>query len=261
MTDASTPPPAAPEVPVTGPAVEEPTSGGLSRLWGIFVSPSTTFEQNARRPNWLLPMIGWMVLAAIMISAIGSMVDQVEFTKNQIRNSPFASQMTEEQINQAAERASTSTFATVGRYLNPLLGPPIMLFLTGTLLWVLLLILGTDIRYMGVVSVLSHSFFVYALITSVLIVAVFYFAEDPNTIDMATAVSSNLGVLVDSDEQPVMHRLLVSFDIILLYFIFLVGLGLSKMSRKVSLAVGMVSITLLYGVYVGLVLVFTALFG
>lgn len=236
----------------TNPPEQENTSqeGTLWRLQGIFFEPGRTFESIKKRPGFILPILLCIGISLVASAAIYSKIDLSDVIVQQIRDSRQGSQMTSEQIEEQVSQIVNSPLYPVMKWAAPLLGPVFLIFIVAGLLMLLVYVAGSETNYTKLLGVTSHSYFFYYLVYSGLTVLVFFLSSDPKAIDIQNPVYTNPGPLVDSGQNPALHRLLTSLDLITLYVMFLLGLGLSKVSRRMSLGKGLTLVGLLYFVYV-----------
>jgi hypothetical protein len=207
---------------------EPQPTGAVSRLAGIFFQPRQTFEDIDRRPTWAIVLI-----LAILISLVGTMVvmNLVGFENimdQQIRTNPRMQEMTEEQRALMLE----SPFLKVFAYASSVVGVPVIILVTSLLLMLLFWMGGADVPFVKFLSVVAHSFFAYSLVAMVLSLLIVLMAADRAELDVANLVASNLGGLVTRAESPVLQTILSSLDLLTFYYLFLLSLGLSIISRK-----------------------------
>jgi hypothetical protein len=248
-----------PGVPPTAELAQTETKSLWWRLQGIFFEPTTTFREIRERPSWLIALILTMLISVISAAIIFQVIDYQEFLRTQIEASPTANRLTDEQIDEIVEQSATGTRALAMRWAAPLLLPVLLLLVMTAPLMLMVYVAGGEITFAKVSSVVIHSLFAYFLITSALSVTVFLLSDDPNSINPQTAVYSNLGPLVDSQQYPVLNQLAASIDVLIFYLLYLIGLGLSTVAKRISLLAGMVMIGLLYAAGVALAASLSAL--
>jgi hypothetical protein len=209
----------------TGPSpqpAEEP-KGALWRLQGIFFQPRRTFEEINKKPTWLIALVLTVVIGAaamyVMTSRIG--VETI-----------IAQQNPNQELNEQQREFMESPFMAAFFYASVVIGTPLVILVIAVVMMLLYWMAGSEAPFSRVFSVVTHSFFAYSLIGSVIAVLIILLAQDPTELDFANLVSSNLGVLVDRIESPVLFSLLSSIDLFSAYLIFLLSLGLSIVGRK-----------------------------
>jgi hypothetical protein len=226
---------------------EEQVRGSAWRLQGIFFEPSATFEDINKKPTFLIALLLSIVIAFITWMVIDNLVDLQEIMEIQIRSSAQADRLTPEQIEQQA--SYTVPFV---KWVGPIVGPPLMVLLVSALMLLMAFLSGGITTFKKLVSVASYTFFFQTVISCILMVLIFAVAAEPEAIDIQNPVYSNLGPLFDAKESPVLYRIASSIDVIVWYVIFLLGLGLSKVSSGITTGKGFFLVAIIYLIYVGI---------
>ncbi len=183
--------------PASTPAARGPTL--FDSLAGIFLEPGTTFQEIRQRPVWFIPCL---VLVLISLGASYLIVDGIGYdnlVRQQIEQSPFTSNMTSEEKDEAIERALESTARRYVAFIGPVLFPVVLLLLAG-LMMMILMVLGHSPGFSQLFSVAVHSFLAYSVVAYAVSLAVIYLAQDPASLDPQNLIQSHLGVLVDQAE-------------------------------------------------------------
>lgn len=203
----------------------------FERIAGVLFAPAETFQDIARRPDILGPLLlillvgyvtTFLVMPKLDISSITA--QQAEQMRKQNPN------MGEEQMAQIERMTAMST--KIFGWLGPMFGVAWYAILAGILLLAFRLF-GGEGTYKQAFSTTLYSWIplvLFGVIVTVVVMARGTF--DPTT--AATLVKSNPAFLVDMKEQPLLFSLLSNFDIFTIWTIFLliVGFGtLAKTSR------------------------------
>lgn len=247
----------APEPPAPPPEPPAPISP-VAALWGALVRPGETFRRLVEAPwTWVVfPLLLIAVLNVATSLAFTSRVDMRQLVRDQIQKSRFASQMSEEQIEEAAERAAsrprwiTAAFAVVGLIV-------LVLFLAA-LFWLVLLAFGKEITFPRSLLAVGYAF-LPAVVSSLLFLLVL-FVKDPNTLDVNNPLATNVAAFLDREEtaKP-LYALLKALDLFKFWILYLLSLGLAAAARcKASSTAATVGI--LYVLWVGLSMALAALF-
>ena len=223
----------------------EPVKGPWWRLQGIFFEPSKTFEDINRKPGFLIPLILTILIALVAPNLIGQFVDLEDLLIAQIKQAPQAEQLTAEQIEQQAR-----FLVPILTYVSPIAGPILMLFAFSGLFLLGVILAGGETTFGKILGVVAHTLFFQTLVGSALMVLIYALSSDPGAVDMQNPLFSNLGHLVDSKESPALYKIASSLDVIVWYVIFLLGLGISKVSKKTSVKKGFLIVATLYILYV-----------
>lgn len=91
------------ETPATRPA---PPANAVARMLGVITSPAATFEEVARRPAWIAPLVIYVVAFLIVFGVYSMRADWVAIMTQQIENFPLMSMAPEQARDQAVKEAT-----------------------------------------------------------------------------------------------------------------------------------------------------------
>lgn len=239
----------------------EESASWLSGLTGIFFEPGRTFRQIDRNPSWLPPLLASIVLGIAGTLLIMQVIDMAEIFRNEMLNSPQGRNMTTEQIDEMAVQLTQSSWVKAFQFLGPIFLPILTTLLVGGLLMAFLPIMGGDASFKKVFSVVTHGYFFYYAVGTVLTVLVYYLSPEPNSIHPQNPVFTNPGGFFNRREDALLYQLASSIDLLSFYRIYLIGAGLSVVAKGLSRAGGVLASALPYALYVLITLVWTALIG
>ncbi len=202
------------------------------RLQAVFFEPGKLFEEVNQRSNWLLPLLLVVVLATLSINYMVNSIGLNNLVEQQLRQNPnFQSATTEDKARIIETQGPLmGFFFRFGAVFNI-----IFFLIVAALFWGILLLSGKEARFKKVFSVVCHAYFALTVISTVLIVLVVTLAQDPSQIDIQNPIQSNLAMFVDKTSNPALHGVAASLDILYLWAMFLMGLGISKTTRRTSL--------------------------
>jgi hypothetical protein len=219
------------------PAVAPPAKNFGQRIAGVLFAPAETFEDIARRPDVLMPLILILVISFLSTAVVMPRMDleamAAEHGETMRKHNPNMASADIERMEQF-----TVALAKVTGWISPLF----------VLLWwvIIAAVLLLAMRLMGGEGSFKQAFSgtlyswmplaVFGIITSIVVVARGTF--DPTT--ASTLVKSNPAFLVDMKEQPVLFSLLASFDVFTIWTLVLFILAvaaISKLSRARSAAI------------------------
>ncbi len=249
------------ETPAAGGGAQAEDMGAVQRLVGVILEPGRTFEAIARRPTFLLAVIVTIVISTVAAAVLYSRIDMAQMMEAQIRSSSAGERMTAEQIRQQVETITTSPFYKVMLWAGPILANPIMVVALAGILLLMVYLAGSETTFLKVLGVAAHAMFFMSLVSGGLMIIVLLLAADPQAIDIQNPLYTNLGHLVSAKESPVLNRLLSSVDIITLYVIYLLGLGLSKVCSRMSVGKGVFLVAVPWLVYVAIAVLWRAVVG
>ena len=210
------------------PSAQPPTpavEGGLARLAGVFIAPARTFASIARRPTWLLPLAIAAALAVPLTELVFSKTDlRGEMTK---RMEKSGRKIPDDQLDSMVEKTKRLaplfdfigiafvTAATVG---------------TAAVLWAACQAFGWEVKFRQSLGVTTHAFLPQTLASAAML-AILWNRDQIDKVTMGDALPTSLGRLVDGHADPVGHALLSSVDLVSLWVMALLVLGLAAAAR------------------------------
>jgi hypothetical protein len=216
ISDVSPPPPVA------------ASKNSFERIAGVLFAPAQTFEDIARKPDILVPLLVIIIIGYLTTFFMIPRMDWDAVTSQQIdaikAKNPNMSQQDIDRVTKMTQAAGK-----VMGWIGPILGVIWWLILAAVLL--------LAFRLMGGEGTFKQAFstVLYAWIPMVIngivmtIVVVARGTVDPT--QMATVVKSNPAFLVDMKEHPVLFSLLSSFDIFTIWMIVLLIIGCAAFSK------------------------------
>ncbi len=246
---------------VSGAGEERPPLGPLSRVFGIIVSPAETFADIARRPTWAFILIVTIVLSSASIFLLQFRVPNFEarykeFIRQRIEEAlerQGAAKPPQEALDRQVERQ-----ARLFRFfaLLPVAVIPIVaLFLAGVF-FLGLLLLQAETTFKKTFSIVSWSYGVTSSVGALLGILVLSL-RDPELLDPTNPESwvvTNLGAMLGLSPErthPALFAFTTSLDIFTIWFLILASIGLSAISRKLSVWKSAILVFALWGVWVG----------
>lgn len=206
--------------------VEEPASktNVFQRIAGVLFAPAKTFQEIARRPDILAPLVVIVLVGYATTALIQPRMDWDAMI--------VAQQEAMQAKNPNLQAKDMEQMGKVGIAVAKTLawfGPIIMVAWYALMAGVLLLafrLMGHQGTYKQAFSVSLYAWIPLLLASIVLtIVVVSRGTFDPT--EMATVVTSNPAFLVDMKEQPVLFALLSSIDLFTIWTIVLLAIGWS----------------------------------
>jgi hypothetical protein len=205
----------------------------FGRMIGVFFSPKPTFEDIARRPNWIVPMLVLMLVYAGLNIALVRRADWVEVSKDQIAKSKFASrqidQLPEDQKSRAFQQAAER--AKITRYVRAVIGWPMLLLFISALYFGAFKLIGgarTNFRTAFAVTTFAH----LPMGLRELIAIPVTFLKDPASIDPENFLASNPAAIFGSDLPTWQTVPLAFLDVFGLWALLLMAIGFSATDPK-----------------------------
>lgn len=235
---------------------EERRMNEISRVANMFFSPGETFEDINRKPTWLIPLLMALVFSLAVGALFRAKVLTPEAFEQMTRQrmeeimEKRGAQMSEEMMEQAL-KSSRITYRlwhvfTVGSTL-------LMLIVIAGVYFLVLLLLQAEAPFKKVFSVVTWSWMVYAVASGV-IAAITLLLKSPETIDptnLESIVATNLAAFLSRREtSPAVYSLASSLDIFSIWFLILLSIGFSKISKKVSVKKAAIAVFALWILYI-----------
>jgi hypothetical protein len=209
--------------PETHPA--EPTHSFWWRWLNVYISPGEAFQDVARKPEFIFPIIVAIVGALAVIETMLTKIGAAQIVRTSIEQSGRASSMTAEQMQQAISRSAP--IVVVVTHIVAVLGPVIFVVVVAALgLAFVNGILGSKVDFKTSLSVVAYSSLIGA-ISSLMTVAVILFG-DVERFNPNNPSPTNLGFFLNPLEtsKPVM-ALASSVDLFSVWTLVLLGIGYS----------------------------------
>ena len=210
----------------------QPPLSQAERVVDTFIAPSKTFTDILRSSSWWLPLI-LMILGSVAVSwSVNRQVGFERVAENQIHASPKTeARMAEATPDQRARQMKIQIAITKGiTYAFPV-ALLISFALYALILWASFnFMLGAQTTYPQVFAVCFYAALPY-LIRSVLTVITLFVGGNAEAYDYKNPVGTNPGFYL-GDAAPWLRALLQRLDIIELWSLVLVILGMAIISRK-----------------------------
>ena len=206
------------------PAPARPDSA-LGRLVGAFVSPVRTFASIAAKPTFLAPLVLWTAMSFLVSELVLSRTDWRSVIAE--ANAHRENKLTEKQLDQAAE--ASRRFAWVYEIIAAA-APAAICAITAAGLWIGCQAFGWELRFPQAFGVTAHAY-LPGIVSSLLLFAVLWKRPTIDPQGMDDVLPTNLGFLVSRQSDKVVHSLLTSFDLLTLWTMVLLVLGLSAATR------------------------------
>jgi len=232
---AGTPTPPEPQLAPAPPA--QPSKGAFARVIGIFFEPEATFQDIARSPGFIVPLLLVILCSAGTAAVMVNRVDMRDFMAKTLEKNPRTESMSAAQKEQAIETGAK--FAKIGIYFTPAIVPLSILIIAGILMLMTNFVFGGTATFKQLFAVATHAQMV-GIIMGVLIVAIL-FLKDPADVDLQNPVASNLGLLIPMETSKFLHRMAISLDIFSFWQIYLLGTG-AAICGRLSKAKGLMAI-------------------
>jgi hypothetical protein len=201
----------------------------LGRIIGVLFSPKATFEDIARKPGWVLPVLLSTVMGILVTAALNQRVDWRDVISQQIEKSPRASNLSAEQKQQQIELGSKISANIV--YAVGVVGSILFALVVGAVMMLAYNLLG------GAGASFSQSFGIAAhtLVTGLVSTPIFLlvlFLKPKGTIDPENPVVTNLAAFLPDESAKWLVALCKSIDIFTLWTLVLLAIGFAAVNPK-----------------------------
>jgi len=222
--------------------------GPIGRIVGVFFSPKATFEDIARKPGWLAPVLLTTVLSIISVTALNQRVNWRDYIIQQIEKSPRGAQLSAEQKQQQAETGAKFTVGIV--YASGLLVPICFALFVGLVMWgAYNLLAGAGATFSQAFSIVAHAGLVGIVSTPLFLLVLFL--KPPGTIDPENPLATNLAALLSDDAAKWLVALCKSFDVFTFWTLILIAIGFAAVNpRKLKGAKPFTTAFTVWAVYV-----------
>jgi hypothetical protein len=214
-----------------------PPKSSFQRLAGVLFSPGETFQDIARKPDVILPLLLIVVISFVGIALSMPHMDwdamiaqQQEIMKE--RNPNMSAQ------ELARVERMTRGMAKVGIWFAPFIIVAMTVIIAGILLLAFRLF-GGEGNFMQAWSATLYAW-VPRILQQIVGTIVVMMKGMVNPQEAQTLVKSSPAFLVDMKEHPALFSLLASFDLFTIWFLVLLVIGfaaLSKVSRAKAAAI------------------------
>jgi hypothetical protein len=210
-------------------AQSRPAISPVGRVFGVFFSPKATFEDIARKPSWVLPVVLLTLLSVGVSTAINQRINWREFMSQQIEKSPQSANMSAEQKEQRIEGGAK--FSPPFTYAIGLCGPIIFVLVTALAMWGAFNLLGGANTNFGTAFAITSHAALTGIVSSILFLLVLYL-KPYGTVDLENPVATNLAAVLPDDAAKWLVALLKSFDIFTFWTLILLAIGFAATSPK-----------------------------
>jgi hypothetical protein len=251
-----------PSVPdqFTEPPMEEerPPIGAVGRLIGVITSPGETFADINRAPTWAVALIVTIIFSVGFVYLLQARVPNFEQRIEEAMKRQLEQAIEKQGGPKPSEEALEEQLAFQKRFLKfaplvPLLFVPIGACIIAGVFFLALLMVQADVGFKKVFSVVSWSW-VATTVIQMTISAIVLMLRDPTRLDPTDRqgiLMSNLAALLSlsSKSNPAVYALASMIDIFSIWFLVLLTIGLSAISKKVSRTKAAVIVLVLWGLW------------
>ncbi|HXT87525.1 MAG TPA: YIP1 family protein [Verrucomicrobiae bacterium] len=228
--------------------------GAFSRVIGALFNPRPTFEDIARKPSWIVPMLILIVLNVGITTVFSQRVGWRAFMEQQIEKSRSAqqrmSQLSPEQRESTLE--TQAKVANVFGYVGGIVGVPVILMIIGAIfMGIFNATSSAQLDLNTSMSVAAHAYLPFAIFSllGLLVLSI----KPRDAIDLQNLVASNPGALLGSSAPQWLKSLCSSLDVFTFWVLGLMAFGYSVVRPK-KIKMGS-ALTWIVGIWIAFVLI------
>jgi len=216
----------------------------------MFSNPAATLASLRERPQWLLPLSA----AAVYSVAVNFyLVYRIGVTKLIGAVAQANAAIDPQAILESAAARKTEILLFQG--LSTFLGTFLTALVVAKVLWLMLTMVGEEVPFRRVLAVVAHVSMLAIIVRQSMMALTATAMRDLDHFDLANPLATNPAFFIHT-RSPAVHRLLASIDIITLFNILLLAIGLSKMAERLSIRKAHIVVMVPWGIYVGASLLF-----
>lgn len=227
---------------VSSPVQSEPLSI-VQRLTNVFFAPSKTFNDLNRDNSWWPAWLLISVFALFFMFAVQQKVGFEQITRNEIAASPKAAEGMEKLTPEAREQRIQMS---VGMTKGFSYGVPVTILISAAIIGGVLMAtfnfgMGTELTFNTVLAVLFFAW-VPGILKSILAAISLFAGADPEAFNIRNPAATNIGFFFSRVDHPVLHSMFSWVDIFAIWYIILLGIGFSCVTKvKKSTATGVIA--------------------
>jgi hypothetical protein len=201
----------------------------VGRVIGVLFSPRKTFEDIARKPSWVLPVLISTILGIMSVVVLNQRVNWREYIAQQIEKNPRAAQLSPEQKQQQTEISTKITVNIV--YLAGVVGSVLLaLIVAGVMMLAYNLLAGTGAKFPQSLGIASHALMVGIISTPLFLLVLFL--KPPGTVDPDNPVATNLAAFLREESAKWLVVLCKSIDIFTIWMLILIAIGFAAVNPR-----------------------------
>jgi hypothetical protein len=222
--------------------------GELSRIAGVFFEPATTFEDVAKRPSFLTPLLLVIVASLVFTGLFSQHVGWERTVRHQVETSSRSAQQTPEQREQGIQVGTK--IAPMFGYGISLIGVPVGYLICGAVLLVMVKIMSASVSFKQVFAVMCYSAIPGLVYIALAIVVMFL--KNPDDFDINNPLAFNPGALMDpATSSKFLYSLAKSLDVFSAWRIILIAVGLKAAAGKtLSFTGALMAVLIPWGIWV-----------
>ncbi len=217
--------------------------GAAARVTGVFFEPKKTFEDIARRPTFLVPLLVMIVVGLVTSFLFMRRVDMATIIRQQMETNPRMQQLTPEQREQSIQMWSKlGPVLAIG---GSVVWPPLRsLIIASVLMLVATGMMSAGVKFKQMFSLVCFAW-MPMIVYSILFLVVAYL-KPPEEFNVQNPLALNPAAFMDPNTtSKFLYTLATYFDLINFWYIFLLATGIKAAAgRKFAFSSALMSVLL-----------------
>jgi Yip1 domain len=223
----------------------------MNTLFRIFYAPGAVFAGIPEKPRWHAPFVSTLILSCLASALVVNSIGMENLVRKQLQSRPqLVEQLGREKIEEIARQANAPA-RQVSAYISSILGAGVIILVVAAILSALLALTGARAGFRNVFSVTAYSYFAYYSVLLILSALTLFVISDKESIDPDNMLPSHAGAFLDrATTNRALFSIASSLDLFSFGLLFLMALGLSKVSERVTFAHSTAVVVGIWTVYV-----------
>jgi Yip1 domain len=201
----------------------------FGRIIAVLFSPKATFEDIARKPNWLLPVVISTLLGIAATVTLNQRMDWRDYISQQIEKSPQGPNEPPEQKERQIEMGAKITIGIV--YAVGVLGSTLFaLIVAAVMMLAYNLLVGTGASFAQSLAISAHTLMVGLVSTPVLLLILFL--RPKGTTDPENPMATDLAAFLPEESAKWLMVLCKSLDIFTIWMLLLLAIGFAAVNPR-----------------------------
>jgi Yip1 domain len=219
--------------PLSATGTPTPAHGFGQNVAGVLFSPREEFRHILARPRFWIPLACWMAIGIAFTGFWLQKVDAREFMRNEIINSGRADKIPPGQMETVLDQQA-GFFKPIS-WISVFVGPPILaLVVAGVLLFVFRFFYAGDVTYGQSLAIVAWSYFVLALVTTPLVLAVMGLKADWNINPQEALIASPAMFLDRTTTAKPLYTLAASLDLFSFWVMWMLASGYGVATKRTT---------------------------
>lgn len=207
----------------------------MNNLLRVFYAASDVFAGIPERPRWHIPFVSTLILSCLASALIVNSIGMENLVRKQLRAQPqLVERLGEEKIEEIARQAD-SPARHASAYIGGVLGAGVTILIVAAIFTALLALTGAGAGFRNVLSVTAYSYFAYYAVLLGLSALTLVIIGDKESIDPNNMLQSHFATFLDrATTNKALFSIATSLDIFSFGLLFMLVLGISKVSKQVT---------------------------